>query len=127
MSSLHFGIQLTTTKFLIVLVSIPSCLLAEQNSPRSAEQRDKSAGQDQETADHWGCACVAKISAATIYFAVGIDSFVFDILTRFQDCCLCDVASRFGTATTSETLDRDTADFIIHGPLDAPGEDKPSS
>ena len=83
----------------------------KQNSPCLAEQCHSSAGQDQETADHWGCACVAKISAATIYFAVGIGSCIFGLLTRFQDCCLCVVAFSLSNATTTIKLERVSATF----------------
>ena len=83
----------------------------EQNSPCSAEQCHKSAGQDQETADHWSYACVAKISAATTYFAICIGSCSFGILTRFQDCCLCVVAFSRSNATTTIKLERLSATF----------------
>ena len=66
-------------------------------------------------------ACVAKISAATIYFAVSIGSCSFGILTRFQDCCLCVVALSLSSASTTVNLRRDvdTFDFSVH--LDTPG------
>ena len=117
----HSSSYQTHTYKVTQLVSIPLCLLAEQKCYRSAEQRQNSAGQDQETADHWDCTCVAKISAATIYFAVGLGSCSFGILTRFQDCCLSVFASSLSTATTSVHLPRDvdTIEFNVY--LGTPG------
>ena len=117
----HSSSHQTHTYKVTQLVSIPLCLLAEQKCHRSAEQRQNSAGQDQETADHWDCTCVAKISAATIYFAVGIDSFIFGLLTRFQDCCLCVFALNLSTARTTVNLHRDGATFEYSLYLGTPG------
>ena len=101
----------------------------KQNSPCLAEQCHSSAGQDQETADHWGCACVAKISAATIYFAVGIGSCIFGLLTRFQDCCLCVVAFSLSNATTTIKLERvsDTFEFSVYLATPSNTEEKHNS
>ena len=55
--------------------------------------------------------CVAKISAATIYITVGVDSCSFGFLTRFQDCCLCVVALSLSIATANVNLRRDVDTF----------------
>ena len=64
---------------------------------------------------------VAKISAATVKFAVDFGSRSFGFLTRFQDCCLCVVALSLSSASTTVNLcrDVDTFDFSVH--LGTPG------
>ena len=86
---------------------------AHRLSCRSLEQSQNSACQDQDGADHGGCACIAEVARAAVQFAGGVCAGLLGFLTEFQRFFRV-VALCFGEAAFSERFDTDAASLELH-------------